>query len=84
MYLPGSDPFIIRATLDRFGLATFHRSDGKEASFQTSGAIEASSRVQNVSWLPVMDSLIATTVVGDHIAFELASLNRSDGLRCGY
>lgn len=80
MYLPGSGPFIIRVTLDRFGRATFYRSDGKEASFQASGAAEPSSRVQSVSWLPAMDSLVARTVAGDHIAFELASFGAGDQL----
>ena len=80
MHLAGSGPFIIRASLDRSGLATFHRSDGKEASFQVSGAAEASSRVQSVSWLPAVDGLIAETVTGDHIAFELASFGGGDQL----
>ena len=80
MYLPGSGPFIICVTLDRLGRASFYRSDGKEASFQASGAAEPSSRVQSVSWLPAMDSLVARTVVGDDIAFELASFGDGDQL----
>lgn len=80
MYLPGPDPFIILITLDRSGRATFYRSDGKEASFQTSGAAEPSSRVQSVSWSPGMECLVAKTVAGDDIAFELASFGGGDQL----
>lgn len=69
-----SEPQIVLTTMDlETGTCTFHRSDGKEATFETGFRRPPGSRVSRIQYSEPLRGVLITTTSGDQVALPLVT-----------